>query len=131
MEGESSNSPLRLGGVSEVTSTSSQLGDGADKDERYALNIQDAENLKSRLPNSAAGTTSSPTKSSPTIYSPAEVGCDDCCSLLLKDYSDDFWEVFYDVLLFGRLTCKSSHFLEVVRVVFSLPGSRLQVFYSI
>ncbi|KAF2544162.1 hypothetical protein F2Q68_00030776 [Brassica cretica] len=47
MEGESSNSPLRLGGVSEVASTSSQLGDGADKDERYDLNIQDAESMKS------------------------------------------------------------------------------------
>ncbi|KAF3517285.1 hypothetical protein DY000_02059415 [Brassica cretica] len=37
MEGESSNGPLRLGGVSEVSSTSDQLGDGVDKDERYAL----------------------------------------------------------------------------------------------
>ena len=48
MEGESSNGPLMLGGVSEVASTSGQLGDGADKDERYALNIQDAESMKSR-----------------------------------------------------------------------------------
>ncbi|KAF2608357.1 hypothetical protein F2Q68_00046616 [Brassica cretica] len=32
---------LPLGGVSEVASTSDQLGDGVDKDERYALNIQD------------------------------------------------------------------------------------------
>ncbi|KAF2592912.1 hypothetical protein F2Q70_00043523 [Brassica cretica] len=50
---------------------------------------------------------SSPTISSPTISSPTEVGCDDCCSLLLKDYSDDFqdWN----------------------QVVFSLPGSRLSL----
>ncbi|CAN6898774.1 unnamed protein product [Brassica oleracea] len=36
--------------------------------------------------------------------------------LLLKDYSDDFQEVFYDVLLSGQLT-----------LVFSLPGSRLSL----
>lgn len=45
--GESSNGPLRLGGVSEVASTSDQLGDGVDKNERYALNIQNAMSIKS------------------------------------------------------------------------------------
>ena len=41
-----SNDPLKLGGVSEVASTSDQLGDGVDKNERYALNIQDAMSIK-------------------------------------------------------------------------------------
>ncbi|CAH8298780.1 unnamed protein product [Eruca vesicaria subsp. sativa] len=36
-----------LGGVSEVALTSDQLGDGADKEETYTINIQDEDNMKS------------------------------------------------------------------------------------
>ena len=47
VEGESLNGPLRLGGVSKVASTSDQLGDGVNKDERYIINLQDEEYMKS------------------------------------------------------------------------------------
>ncbi|KAJ4900746.1 DNA (cytosine-5)-methyltransferase 1 [Raphanus sativus] len=47
MEGEYYNGPLRLGGVSEVATTSDQLGHGVDWDERYAITIQDEEYMKS------------------------------------------------------------------------------------
>ncbi|WZZ65581.1 hypothetical protein YC2023_076951 [Brassica napus] len=43
-----------------------------------------------------------------------EVGCDDCCSLLLKDYSFDFQE--WNQVAFSLPGCRPSslHFLEVV-----------------